>query len=100
MQDNYEGGVVRAAVVWDGSPLQGCILNRTRPLSEDPCMMQWLNDGFGAYGEAGARVSSTFRSSVSENEDADIFAFGSPNIEFTGFWLGYSLNAISMPSFS
>jgi len=62
-------------------------------------MVQWLNDGSGAYGEAGARVSFTFRSSVSENDDDDIYAFGSPNLEFTGFWPGYSMSAVSMPSF-
>jgi choline dehydrogenase len=91
MQDNYEGGVsVRAPVTWEDNPLEteGC----DPSLPEDPCMIRWLEDGSGPYGDSAPSIF-TFRSSVSENEDADIIAFGFVNGRFTGFYPGYSSDA-------
>lgn len=53
-------------------------------------MNQWLNRHYGAYGDGGALLATWFRSSVSNTADSDIFAFGSPNAEFRGYFPGFS----------
>lgn len=44
----------------------------------------------GPYGEGAAPLALWYRSSVSDNADADIFFFGSAGAEFRGHWPGYS----------
>lgn len=90
MQDNYEGGVtVRANVPWENNPYAGCPFNITHPDS-DPCFEQWETEHVGPYGEGGAPISMWFKSSVSENEDCDIFLFGAASADFRGYFPGYS----------
>ncbi|CAH0045274.1 unnamed protein product [Clonostachys solani] len=85
MQDNYEGGVrVRASTDWDFPYEARCFSG------SGECLTEWLEHGQSILGEAGAPVSFTYRSSVSENEDADLFFFGTPGAVFTGFFPGYS----------
>lgn len=67
-----------------------CTLNPFEP-ETDPCHAEWLQ-GRGPYGEAGAALNMLFRSSVSNNDEADIFFFGNAGVEFRGFYPDYSLN--------
>lgn len=87
MQDNYESGVsVLASAPWDNNPLDACTL--TPP--DDPCFDQWLNEHSGPYGDGGTPACFLYRSSQSQDADADLFVFGSPNTHFPGFYPGYS----------
>uniref|UniRef100_A0A0B7KEW9 Glucose-methanol-choline oxidoreductase N-terminal domain-containing protein n=2 Tax=Bionectria ochroleuca TaxID=29856 RepID=A0A0B7KEW9_BIOOC len=96
MQDNYEGGVrVRASADWDFPYDTRCYSG------SDECLSEWLEHGQSLLGEAGAPLSFTYRSSVSENEDADLFFFGTPGVVFTGFFPGYSTSfAFDPPVFT
>lgn len=96
MQDNYEGGVrVRASADWDFPYDARCYSG------SDVCLAEWLEHGQSILGEAGAPLSFTYRSSVSENEDADLFFFGTPGVVFTGFFPGYSTSfAFDPPVFT
>jgi choline dehydrogenase len=99
MMDNYEGGVtVQANISWENDPYADCKFDITLPPSEDPCMEQWLQH-YGPYGEGGAPICFFFRSSVSESDDADIFAFGSADADFRGYWPGYSTAEVPPSTF-
>ncbi|KAH8889079.1 alcohol oxidase, partial [Thozetella sp. PMI_491] len=99
MTDNYEGGVtVEANVPFENNPYAECAFDLTLPPSEDPCMEQWLQ-GYGPYGEGGAPICFFFRSSQSESDDADIFAFGAAGADFRGYWPGYSTEQVPPTTF-
>lgn len=90
MQDNYETGVnVRASAPFEDNPLATC----TWDFENDPCLTQWREEGAGPFGTGGAPACFLYRSSVSQNADSDLFVFGSPNLEFRGFYPGYSSDA-------
>lgn len=86
LQDNYEGPVVVEAAQPLGSPVENC----TDLAPGDPCLREWQENGTGPYGIGGTPVSMLYRSSVSENEDADLFSFGAAGFVFEGFFPGYS----------
>lgn len=87
MQDNYEGAIAVEASTPFPNPFENC----TNLAPADPCFQQWNQSGTGPYGIAAAPVSMLFRSSVSENEDADLFYFGASGTVFDGFFPGYSV---------
>ncbi|CAM1506240.1 Fc.00g058810.m01.CDS01 [Cosmosporella sp. VM-42] len=100
MTDNYEGGVtVRANLSWENNPYAGCRFDPTLPASEDPCLQQWENDHVGPYGEGGAPIAMWFRSSVSDNNDSDVFFFGAASVEFRGYFPGYSREVVPASTF-
>lgn len=100
MHDNYEGGVtVQANVAWDDNPYANCLFNPTLTPEEDPCLNEWVNEHNGPYGEGGAPLAAWFRSTLSETADSDVFAFGSANADFRGFWPGYSTQIVPNTTF-
>ncbi|ETS80812.1 hypothetical protein PFICI_08341 [Pestalotiopsis fici W106-1] len=89
MQDNYEAGVtVEAAIPWENNPFAECLFNVSD--SSDPCLVEWQTTHTGPYGEGAAPISMLYRTSVSENEDADLLIFGAAGTVFRGFFPGYS----------
>jgi choline dehydrogenase len=86
LQDNYEAGIHVEASTPHGSPFQNC----TSLAPGDPCFLEWEEHGTGAYGLGAAPVSLLYRSSVSENDDTDLFMFGGAATVFGGFYPGYS----------
>lgn len=100
MHDNYEGGVtVRSSIPWEGSPFADCQFDPEGSPEEDPCMDRWVNGNYGAYGEGGAPLAVWFRSSDSSSADSDVFAFGSANAEFRGYFPGYSTEIVPNTTF-
>ncbi|PHH92316.1 hypothetical protein CDD83_7905 [Cordyceps sp. RAO-2017] len=86
LQDSYEGSVrVHAAIPWENDPYAEC-----RNDSADPCLQQWKR-GTGIYTQSLGNVDMLVRSSVSENKDCDIWAFGGAGQSFHGFFPGYSM---------
>lgn len=74
--------------------MEDCLLDFEN-FEEDPCYQQWLSGEGGPFAEAGAGINMLFRSSVSNNEDADILFFGAPGIELNGFYPGYSQGRVA-----
>jgi choline dehydrogenase len=95
MQDNYEGGVAVESSTPFVSPFENC----TNLAPGDPCLRQWEESGTGPYGIAAAPVSMLLRSSVSENEDADLFYFGASGTVFDGYFPGFSSAHYPLTSF-
>lgn len=90
MQDNYEAGVtVEASIPWENNPFANCLFNVSDP--SDPCLVEWQTTHTGPYGEGAAPISMLYRSSVSENDDADLLIFGAAGTVFRGFFPGYSV---------
>jgi choline dehydrogenase len=86
LQDNYEGGIhVQASVDFE-TAYENC----TFLSPGDPCLRQWRDEHSGPYGQGAAPVGMLYRSSVSENEDADLFFFGSQAALFRGHFDGFS----------
>ncbi len=86
MQDNYEGPVhVEAA-----QPFNSLFSNCTLLAPGDPCLRQWNESASGPYGLAAAPAGFLYRSTVSENADADVFFFGAAGVLFDGFYPGFS----------
>lgn len=86
LQDNYEAGVHVEASTPHGNIFQGC----TRLAPGDPCFREWEEHGTGPYGLGAAPAAMLYRSSVSENNDTDLFLFGGAGVLFEGFYPGYS----------
>ena len=100
MQDNYEGGViVRASVPWENVPFANCTMNPASSPEEDPCLESWLTDHAGPYGEGGAALSMWYRSSVSDNNDCDVFFFGSASAQLRGYFPGFSRERVPPSTF-
>jgi choline dehydrogenase len=97
VQDNYESGVITNATVPYSSSLAGCLLDPSN-IESDPCYQQWL-EGEGPYASGGASLNLLFRSSVSNNEEADIHFFGSAATLFQGFYPGYTTDRGGGPSY-
>jgi choline dehydrogenase len=85
LQDNYEAGIHVEASMDHGNIFEGC----TRLAPGDPCFTEWEQNGTGPYG-MNAPAAFLYRSSVSENNDSDIFMFGGAGVVFDGFFPGYA----------
>lgn len=77
-----------------------CNVSWDRPIPENACFQEWLATGQGAFGEGGPKFIFTFRSSVSENDDADMMVFANPGGVFKGFYPGYGNDLPTARSFS
>ena len=86
LKDNYEAGIHVEAATDHGNLFEGC----TRLAPGDPCFSSWVQNGTGPYGLGAAPAAFLFRSSVSENNDTDVFLFGGAGVVFDGFYPGYS----------
>jgi choline dehydrogenase len=88
MQDNYESPVhVRAEVPWMNSVNSSC----TRTFDEsDPCFVEWESRGTGPYSLSGGTFFLTWRSSVSWDNDADLFFLSAAGWGDSGFYPGFS----------
>ena len=86
MQDNYEAAfLVEASREFD-IPFTNCF-----PFEDgDPCLLDWRSDegGHGPYGMGAAAVGMTMRSSLSDDDDADLFFFGGAGGAFRGHYPG------------
>jgi choline dehydrogenase len=86
LQDNYEAGIHVEASTDHGDFFEGC----TRLAPGDPCFRAWEQNGTGPYGLGAAPAAFLYRSSVSENNDTDLFLFGGAGVLFDGYYPGYS----------
>lgn len=88
MQDNYESEVtVRAGEPWALPVESPC--TRTFNAS-DPCFVQWSTNGTGPYSLFGGTMTSTWRSSVSWDLDADLCFLSVASFSEFGFYPGFS----------
>ncbi|KAF2184262.1 GMC oxidoreductase [Zopfia rhizophila CBS 207.26] len=95
LQDNCEGGVTVQASIDFESTFEGC----TFIAPGYPCLRQWREDHSGPYGQGAASVSMLRRSSVSENEYANLFYFGAGGAVFRGHFPGFSTAQFPPSSF-
>uniref|UniRef100_A0A0B7K873 Glucose-methanol-choline oxidoreductase N-terminal domain-containing protein n=2 Tax=Bionectria ochroleuca TaxID=29856 RepID=A0A0B7K873_BIOOC len=87
LQDNYETGVEGIASKGFLNPLENC----TFMAPGDPCLREWQEkNGSGPYGIGAAPVGLLYKSSVSENNDTDLFFFGGGYGLLRGFFPGFS----------
>ncbi|KAJ4304832.1 hypothetical protein N0V90_000360 [Kalmusia sp. IMI 367209] len=97
MQDNYETPVtIEAEVPWieTDSPC-------TATYNEsDPCFLEWTSNGTGAYNTSGGSFFMHWRSSVSWDNDSDLFFLSLAGYEGTGFYPSYSSSAPAPNSWS
>ncbi|KAH7081275.1 hypothetical protein BKA63DRAFT_404856 [Paraphoma chrysanthemicola] len=88
MQDNYETPIhVRAEEPWQEVANTSC--TRTFNTS-DPCFVQWETNGTGPYSLSGGTFFLTWRSSVSWDNDADLFFLSAAGWGNSGFYPGFS----------
>jgi choline dehydrogenase len=63
----------------------------TRTFNEnDPCFVEWKSSGTGPYSLSGGTFFLTWRSSVSWDNDADLFFLSAAGYGDTGFYPGFS----------
>lgn len=72
-------------------------MGQTTDPNQDPCLAEWVNNHGGPYGEAGTPLSMSYRSSVAESEDVDLYFFGTTGTEFRGFYPGFE-QSVAPPS--
>ncbi|KAL1656399.1 hypothetical protein SLS61_000862 [Didymella pomorum] len=88
MQDNYETPIhVRAEVAWQDIANISC--TRTFNAS-DPCFVQWETKGTGPYSLSLGTFFLLWRSSVSWDDDADLFYLSAAGWGDSGFYPGFS----------
>lgn len=88
MQDNYETPIhVHSEVPWQETANVSC--TRTFNAS-DPCFVQWETNGTGPYSLSGGTFFLTWRSSVSWDDDADLFFLSAAGWGDSGFYPGFS----------
>jgi choline dehydrogenase len=98
MQDNYESHVhVRADVPWVPTANYSCTMTFN---GSDPCFVQWQTNGTGPYSLAGASFTSTYRSSVSWDNDTDLLFLSVAGMGDFGFYPGFSRRAPAPYSWS
>lgn len=88
---------MNASRPWEGFAVERCEMELG---PADPCAIEWLNSGSGPYGEAGASVMVRYKSSVSQNDNIDVWLFGATNVIIRGFYPGYSNRTISPTSWA
>lgn len=88
MQDNYESPIhIRANTFWQENANVPC----TRTFnSSDPCYVQWSTNGTGPYSLSLGTFFVTWRSSVSWDDDADLFFLSAASAGESGFYPGFS----------
>lgn len=88
MQDNYEVGVqVEAEEPWV-TGVNPCTATFD---DADPCFVLWRTNRTGPYTQRGGSFALNWRSSVSQNQDADlVFLSGAGRGGMPGFYPGYS----------
>lgn len=72
LQDNYEVGVESLASVDFVKFFENCTFLEPK----DPCLAQFEHNHTGPYSTGAAPVAMLARSTVSENEDTDLFFVG------------------------
>lgn len=89
MQDNYESEVtVRARnATWIVPTPSPC--TRTFNAS-DPCFVQWQTNATGPYSLGGGTLTSTYRTNVSWDNDADLLFLSVAGFGDFGFYPGFS----------
>jgi choline dehydrogenase len=89
MQDNYEASVhITAEEPWvTYSPLVNCTLGFN---ASDPCFLEWETCGSGPYAGSYGTMFLTWRSSVSWDDDADLFWLSIAGYGNSGFYPGFS----------
>jgi choline dehydrogenase len=88
MQDNYESSVsIRADAPWVESTNTSCTMTFNQ---SDPCFVQWNTTGTGQYSLSGGTLFSTYRSSVSWDNDTDILILSAAGFGDLGFYPGFS----------
>ncbi|KAH7382389.1 hypothetical protein DE146DRAFT_770349 [Phaeosphaeria sp. MPI-PUGE-AT-0046c] len=89
MQDNYEAEVtVRANnASWIAPTPSPC--TRTFNAS-DPCFVQWQTNATGPYSLGGGTLTSTYRTDVSWDDDADLLFLSVAGFGEFGFYPGFS----------
>ncbi|KXH34351.1 GMC oxidoreductase [Colletotrichum simmondsii] len=92
LQDHYEIAV-QGRTPADFSALNGCTFGFNG--QSDPCLARWntpiLGDR-GIYESSGFAATMFYKSSTTERNEWDVFAFGGP-VNFRGYFPGYSVNA-------
>jgi choline dehydrogenase len=91
LQDHYEINVQGKAQS-NFSALDGCTFGAG---ASDPCVDRWQNSVLGnrgIYASPGLGAAMFYKSSATERDEFDIFAFGGP-VNFRGYFPGYSFNA-------
>ena len=97
LQDHYEISV-QGTIDGSFSALDGCTFQGD---ASDACIDRYNNDilgNRGIYASPGLGANMYYPSSVAENGDWDIFAFGGP-INFRGYFPDYSVNATDRHDF-
>jgi choline dehydrogenase len=92
LQDHYEINVQGKASS-NFSALNGCTFGEGS--GPDPCVERWDNSVLGnrgIYASPGLGAAMFYKSSATERNEYDVFAFGGP-VNFRGYFPGYSINA-------
>ncbi|KAF2734826.1 alcohol oxidase [Polyplosphaeria fusca] len=90
MQDNYESPVnIQADTPWMNASASPC----TGTFDDsDPCFVQWNVNGTGPYTGGGGSFFLTYRSSMSWDNDTDLFYLSAAGSNAYGFFPGMSEN--------
>ncbi|KAF1921401.1 glucose-methanol-choline oxidoreductase-like protein [Ampelomyces quisqualis] len=91
LQDHYEISV-QGKTPSDFDILDGCTFGEG---SSDPCLDRWHNSTLGSrgvYASPGLGAAMTYKSSVAERDEFDVFLYGGP-VNFRGYFPGYAYNA-------
>jgi choline dehydrogenase len=98
MQDNYESHLhVRAEVPWIEPANSSCTMTYNQ---SDPCFVEWQTNGTGRYSLSGATFCSTYRSSVSWDNDTDLCVLSAAGYGEFGFFPGFSRRSVMPKSWS
>ncbi|KAL1876233.1 hypothetical protein Daus18300_002861 [Diaporthe australafricana] len=96
LQDHYEISV-NAKMPANWTAFAGCTFQFDGE-TDDACLDRWENPvagDHGTYSSAGLAATMLYKSSVTANNDFDIFAFGGP-VNFRGYFPNYSYNATKL----
>ncbi|KAK1976065.1 GMC oxidoreductase [Colletotrichum cereale] len=93
LQDHYEI-TVQGRTPANFSLLDGCTFGFYG--QSDPCLDRWRNPPLlgdrGVYSSSGFAATMFYKSTVTERDEWDVFAFGGP-VNFRGYFPDYSVNA-------
>ncbi|KAI1775942.1 choline dehydrogenase [Hypoxylon cercidicola] len=92
LQDHYEISV-NAKVPANWTAFEGCTWSFRG--QDDPCIDRWNNPVLGdrgVYSSAGLAATMLYKSTVTADDNFDVFVFGGP-VNFRGYFPTYSINA-------